>query len=109
MNRQHIDANLEPTTRALRQLSPQSQETIATLVRQLAEREGINVPLSQAPGVQSPIDGVPLWVAKLKAERYSERTIHMYRYLATKYLDRDPEPTRRLSPVIPEVHADYSR
>jgi integrase len=96
MNRQQINGNhnIEPTTRALHQLSPQSQETIATLVRQLAEREGINVPLSQSPGLQSPIDGVPLWVAKLKAERYSERTIHMYRYLAERYLDKYPEPTR---------------
>ena len=42
MNQQQIDSNhdLEPTARAIQQLSPQSQETIATLARQLAEREG---------------------------------------------------------------------
>ena len=34
------NAALEPTTRALSQLSPQSQETVIALVRQLAEREG---------------------------------------------------------------------
>ena len=79
MDQQHAtDSALEPTIKALCQLSPQSQETVISLARQLAEREGINVPLAQAPGLQSPIEGIPLWVAKLKAERYSGRTIHMY-------------------------------
>ncbi len=91
MNRQHIpDNSLEPTTKALQQLSPQSQEIAASLVRQLAQREGINGPLSQAPGLQTPVEGIPLWLAKLKAERYSERMVHMYRYLASRYLEQDP-------------------
>jgi len=96
MNRQHMPDNssLEPTIRALGQLSPQSQETIASLVRQLAGREGITVAMAQAPGLQTPIEGVPMWLAKLRAERYSERTVHMYRYLATKYLEKDPTPTK---------------
>ena len=113
MDQQHIvNGSLEPTVRALYQLSPQAQEIAASLVRQLAQREGINVPLAQAQGLQAPIEGVPLWVAKLKAERYSERTVHMYRYLATRYLERDPNPTRlgvqsylahRLSEVSPAL------
>ena len=96
MNRQYMPDNssLEPTVRALSQLSPQSQETIISLVGQLAQREGINVPLTQAPGLQTPIEGIPMWLAKLRAERYSERTIHMYRYLAARYLERDPTPTK---------------
>ena len=95
MNRQHTDdSNLEPTVRALHQLSPQSQETIISLVGQLAGREGITVAMSQAPGLQTPMEGIPLWVAKLKAERYSERTVHMYRYLALRYLEKDPTPTK---------------
>ena len=85
---------LEPTVRALSQLSPQSQETIISLVGQLAQREGIDVPLAQAPGLQTPAEGMPLWVAKLRAERYSERTVHMYRYLAGRYLEKDPAPTK---------------
>ncbi|MFC2025242.1 tyrosine-type recombinase/integrase [Chloroflexota bacterium] len=85
---------LEPAVRALHQLSPQSQETAVALIRRLAETEGITVMSTSAPGLQSPAEGVPLWVAKLKAERYSPRTIHMYRYLAGRYLDKDPEPTR---------------
>ncbi|MFC1941544.1 tyrosine-type recombinase/integrase [Chloroflexota bacterium] len=95
-NRQPIDGNhsLEPTVRALQQLSPQSQETAIALISQLAQREGVNMPLTSAPGLQSPAEGIPLWVAKLKAERYSTRTIHMYRYLAGRHLERDPEPTK---------------
>jgi len=88
------NATLEPTTRALLQLSPQSQETVIALVGQLANREGINVALAQSPGLQSPIEGVPLWLAKLRAERYSPRTIHMYQYLAGRYLRDNPTPTK---------------
>ncbi|GAI61334.1 unnamed protein product, partial [marine sediment metagenome] len=113
MDRQHTaDNSLEPTMKAINQLSPQSQETIVSLVGQLAQREGVNVPLTQAPGLQTPAKGIPLWVAKLRAERYSERTIHMYRYLAVRYLERDPAPTKlgvqsyladRLSEVSPAL------
>jgi len=95
MNTESISSNsLEPTVRALHQLSPSSQEAIVALVKQFAQREGVNVPSAQSPGLQSPIDGVPLWAAKLKAERYSERTTHMYIYLATRFLGRNPNPTR---------------
>ena len=113
MDQQHTADNaLEPTVRALNQLSPQSQETIVSLVRQLAGREGITVAMTQAPGLQTPIEGVPMWLAKLRAERYSERTVHMYRYLAVRYLERDPTPTKlgvqqyladRLSEVSPAL------
>jgi len=40
---------IEPTMRALRQLSPASQGAVAALVRQLAETEGISVELTGAP------------------------------------------------------------
>jgi integrase/recombinase XerD len=85
---------MESIVRALNQLSPQSQGIAASLVRQLAEREGISVPLSSAPGLRSPAEGIPLWTAKLRAERYSERTVHMYHYLVGRCLGRDPAPTR---------------
>ena len=49
---------------------------------------------TSAPGLQSPIEGIPLWVAKLRAERYSPRTVHMYGYLAGRYLERNPTPTK---------------
>jgi integrase len=78
----------------LRQLSPQSQDIVALLVRQLAGRESINVPLASTPGLQTPAEGIPLWVAKLKAERYAERTIHTYQYNVRRYLRHDPIPTK---------------
>ena len=84
----------DPVIRALGQLSPQSREIASSLVRQLAEREGISVPLTASQGLQTPAEGMPLWLAKLRAERYSERTIHMYRYLAGRYLAKDPAPTK---------------
>jgi len=52
------NSSLEPTIRALGQLSPQSQETIASLVRQLAGREGINVPLTASSGLQTPTERI---------------------------------------------------
>ena len=85
---------IEPTVRALGQLSPSSQGAVAALVRQLAEREGISVALTESPGIQSPAEGIPLWLAKLRAERYSQRTIHMYEYLARRYLGHSPTPNK---------------
>ena len=49
---------LEPTVKALGQLSPQSQETIIALVGQLAQREGINVPLTASSGLQTPTERI---------------------------------------------------
>lgn len=103
---------IEPAIRALRQLSPGSQGAVAALVRQLADSEGISVEQTDAIGLRSPAEGIPLWLAKLKAERYSARTVHMYGYLAGRYLDRHPAPTklgvqsylaRRLEEVSPAL------
>ncbi len=95
MDQQHTVNNaLEPAIGAICQLSPQSQEIIISLARQLAEREGINIPLAEAPGLQTPAEGIPMWLAKLRAERYSQRTVHMYNYLAGRYLKKNPTPTK---------------
>jgi hypothetical protein len=85
---------IEPVMRAFRQLSPGSQGAVATLVRQLAKSEGISVEQTGNPGIRSPAEGIPLWLAKLKAERYSARTVHIYRYLIRRYLDSHPAPTK---------------
>jgi integrase/recombinase XerD len=99
-----FDRFLEPVIRALCQLSPQSQELVTSLVRQLAGRESISMALTAAPGLQTPIEGIPLWVAKLKAERYSERTIRMYQYYAKRYLGHDPTPTKlRIQAYLAEM------
>ena len=50
------DDRIEPTVRALRQLSPGSQGAVAALVRQLAEREGISV---------EPIGALGLWAQQV--------------------------------------------
>ena len=65
---------IEPTIRALQQLSPSSQSAVAALVRQLAEGEGISVEPTNVMGLRSPADGIPLWLAKLKAERLWTRS-----------------------------------
>jgi len=75
-------------------MSPQSQELVSSLVRQLADREGISIALTASPGLQTPIEGIPLWVAKLKSERYSPRTVHMYEYLVRRYLQQNLMPTK---------------
>jgi hypothetical protein len=46
------------------------------------------------PGLRSPAGGIPLWLAKLKVERYWARTVYIYRYLVRRYLDSYPAPTK---------------
>ncbi len=60
MNRQLTNSNttLELAIRALQQLSPQSQETIISLVGQLAQGEGINIPLIASSGLQTPTERI---------------------------------------------------
>jgi hypothetical protein len=53
--------SIEPTIRALGQLSSSSQGAVMVLVRQLAEREGIGVALTGSSGIQVPAEGIPLW------------------------------------------------
>ncbi len=73
-------------------LSPRSREVAAATIRQLAEAEGIAV--SESPRwLGAPVDGVPMWVAKLKGEGKSPRTAALYEYLARRYLGQDPRPT----------------
>ncbi|MFC1905182.1 tyrosine-type recombinase/integrase [Chloroflexota bacterium] len=89
-----VDPKLEPMFKAIQAMSPQSREMLLTIVRQMAEREGINVPLTAAQGLQTPSEGIPLWIAKLRAEKGSERTIHMYEYLVSRFLKDHPAPTK---------------
>jgi hypothetical protein len=57
------NSSIEPTVRALGQLSPSSQGAVTALVRQLAEREGISVTLAGSPGIQKPAEGISLWLS----------------------------------------------
>ncbi len=90
----NIDPLLESTVRALNAMSPQNRELVALLVRQLAEREGITMSLDAVQGLQSPVEGIPLWVAKMKQESFSKRTIELYVLTVRSYLTRDPSPTK---------------
>ena len=65
---------IDPTIWAIRQLSPSSQGAVAALVRQLAEGEGISVEPTGVLGLRSPAEGIPLWLANLKAERLWTRS-----------------------------------
>jgi integrase len=86
--------HLIPTLEAIPHLSPQNQELVATLVRQLAQREGIQIACSSAPGLQTPAEGIPIWLAHMKQERMSRRTIECYLNDVKRYLRIDPYPTK---------------
>ena len=60
--------------------------------------------------MQTPKEGIPLWLASLNAEQYSPRTIKQYHLIVKYYLEYDPVPTflsiqrylaERLSKVSP--------
>lgn len=87
-------SDLDSIVQALRQLSPQSQELVAPLISKLAEREGISVAAAKATGPTVPVEYIDSWVTKLRGERRSERTIKMYRYLAERFLEQYPKPTK---------------
>jgi len=89
----YMDDQLQPSISALEQLSPSSQELVVSLIRQLAERENINVPLSPFPGLQTPADGIALWEANCISEGLSRGTISGYKILIQAYLKDDPFPT----------------
>jgi len=89
----YMDDSLHPSISALEQLSPSSQELVKSLIRQLAERENITIPLTPSTGLQTPIDGLALWEANCISEGLSPRTIAGYKILIKAYLDKDPFPT----------------
>jgi site-specific recombinase XerD len=78
-----------------------AQQMLATLTQGNA---------SQAAALQDLEDGIPLWVASLKARHLSPRTIEGYEADVRRYLGHDPRPTylsiqayiaRRLDEVSP--------
>jgi len=71
-------------------LSPQNQELVLTLLRQLAERENIHPSYETALGLQTPEQGFGLWEASLIGQGYSKGTIQMYTLLVKRYLVNDP-------------------
>jgi site-specific recombinase XerD len=84
---------LEQAYRALQLLSPNGRELMLTMLKQVANQEGISMD-AQASGLDKPIDGLDLWESKLKQEGKSGRTIETYRSTLLRFLAHYPEPTR---------------
>jgi len=89
-----IDPSLVPSIQALNQMSPAAQQAVITVVKQLAETEGIAVASTLSPGLQAPAEGIDLWVTHLLALGFAPRSVELYRNNAQKYLEHDPSPTR---------------
>lgn len=89
-----VDRPLEPVARALVMLSPASRDLVSSLVRQLAEREGINMESGRASVIGGPVDAIGLWTAKLRQEGYSPNTIRTYMSSLNAFLPAHPKPSR---------------
>jgi len=89
-----VGRDLESLVRAITLLSPASMELVSSLVRQLASREGIDMGAAQKSRISCPMDGVPLWTAKLKQESYSPGTIRVYTSTINMCLKELPAPSR---------------
>jgi len=90
----NVGKDLEPIVSAITALSPASIELVASLVRQLAVREGVDMSAENRSRITCPMDGVPLWVSKLKQESYSPGTIRVYMSTITMCLAIMPTPSR---------------
>ena len=89
-----IDATLDPYLQAMRQMRPDTLQTVMNVVRDLAERDGVKVAYGPTPGLQAPREGVLLWKSRLVQEGRSKRTIESYVGTVLAILDQDPVPTR---------------
>jgi len=76
------------------QLSPQKQETVATLVRQLAEQDGIRVVYDPAM-LTTPIEALDRWLGELELNGLSKHTIAGYRAHLNSLLRECPAPTEQ--------------
>lgn len=75
---------------AFDRLSPENMNIIQSLIHQMTGGAG----LSGGSRLAKPADGMIHWEAKLRQERFSKRTIQMYRYYITRYLKTNPTPTK---------------
>jgi site-specific recombinase XerD len=66
---------------------------VLNLIRGMAEKDNIPLAHTLAPGLQTPQEGIPLWLANLKADQYSPMTIEQYHLVVRNYLKYDPHPT----------------
>ena len=85
--------HLEPYIQALAQMSPANQQLVLNLIRGLAEKDNKPLAYTIGQGLQSLEEGIPPWLASLKVEQYSPRTIEAYHLIVKYYLRYDPHPT----------------
>lgn len=76
------------------QLSPQKQETVITLVRQLAEQDGIRVVHDPAM-LTTPVEALDRWLSELELNGLSKHTIVGYRCHLGGLLREYPTPTEQ--------------
>jgi integrase/recombinase XerD len=81
------------TAEALARLPPEGLALVASLVRQLSG-SGAGAEPATGPTLGKPSDGIAHWAAMMKGARYSDATIKAYLYLARRYLESDPLPTK---------------
>ena len=65
---------------------------VLSLIRGLAKRNVVTVAHTIALGLQTLKEGIPLWIASLKAEQYLTRTIDEHHLIVRNYLKYDPQP-----------------
>jgi len=73
-------------------LSPQSQQVVKGLVRQLCENEGVNTPPEMAPGLQTLEEGIPLWTSWM-ITHYRPSTIKLYTHYVRSLIKDSQRPT----------------
>ncbi len=83
--------SLEPYLEALAQMPPSDQQMVLNLIRGLADRNGVTVTHTMTLTLQTLGEGIPLWLASLKPEQYSPRTIEQYQLVLRNYLKYDPQ------------------
>jgi len=76
------NSNFQSAISQLRGLSQESQIVIASLIKRLADAEGV----SSGVDIRPPLENIGHWLTKLRSERKSERTINLYEYLVRRML-----------------------
>ena len=83
---------MEKLFESIDHLTPQSQQAVRVLVRQLCENEGINIPPDQGAHMRDLMEGITLWEAWM-VPQCQPGTIRLYKRYIKLLLTYDPKPT----------------
>lgn len=83
-------ADIDSIIEILRRLPPDRQRLACEIIESFGKDAGVDMAASCAP----PADNVERWVTRMTMESKSPRTIDMYRYYASRFLEVCPRPTR---------------